>query len=254
LGNAVPMVTAAVTRRTEFAGDPYDEWAKARQADIQQFTAPLVVTQQARNAPNPRTDRGNLGYLHGYKNYGTPNCGQAAIATTWGYWGRNYDYCGPKTVQDSNDGGFYWNDLYAVNSGIPSHYPSDVPGGGMSPNRICDGLRDAQMWNSWAWGPQQTLDNVQGWLNNSPCIPVICLINAGYFENWWSVGPHWVVVYAIGDGKVYFANPAVTGIDPNDPGALNNEPWRAAVCSTQDFDHAWGANWTLTKCYVVGHA
>ncbi len=189
----------------------------------------------------PSGSRG-ANYIHGYKNYGTPNCGQAAVATIWDYWRFDPGYAGPRTVSDpSLSERQYWQD-YQVVEQITRNFPNDIVGA--SPNRLCDAFRAAGFENGWSWGPNTTYETIAPFINNSIPVPVICLVQ-------WGAALHWVCVYRLSDGHVWFSNPAQSSIgNYNDPAELSREQWRCARMPYDKFGEIW--SWTgLTKCHIV---
>jgi hypothetical protein len=239
----------------------------SEEAQANAGTDPLIGEWMARNREEvearkdtpidlgrlPDDDKG-ASRIHGYKNYkGVPfgpwtlsNCGQAAVATIWDYWGFDPGYAGPRVVTDGQyPGQGFWHDIRVVDE-ITSRFPNDI--GGASPNRLCDAFSAAGFRNGWGWGPQTTYETIAPFINNSVPVPVICLLK-------WGAGIdslHWVCVYALSNGYVWFTNPAEpwTAADPNDPAELSREKWRLGGLTYEDFGNRW--SWTgITKCHVV---
>lgn len=246
------VLTEEDIKASNFSGmseERFESFLASRSSEWEQFKDKPIELPRA-----PLIDRG-ASRIHGYKNYTSQGpvsyCGQAAVATTWDYWGFDPGYAGPRVVSDPwfPSGPQFWNDIHVVDE-IRARFDNDV--GGMSQNRLLDALRAAPKFVAdWGWGPQTTYESIARFVNNSVPIPVICLLKWG---DVWPNTLHWVSVFALSDGQVWFTNPAKTdGVnDPNDPAQLSNEKWRVGGLSYEDFGNRW--SWTgLTKCHIVSY-
>lgn len=189
--------------------------------------------------PGGQLDGGPLYYIYGYKNYSPQDrhCGQAAMATILQHWQICPPFATPGTITDKDlPGRTMWDDGYIIDriSQQPNMGP-DVIGGvlGTSPYRMESSLRSLGLNVKWSWGPQTNYDSILPFLRQG--IPVATLINCN--DIWGKAGAHWVVVFKLEQGKVYFTNPIGSNrFDAVDYGI---------------FDRAWGW-WTgFTKCHVV---
>jgi|GEM_PF-6468447 len=208
-------------------------------------------SRDAASPPDGQMAAENVSRIHGYKNYTASGpisyCGQAAAATLWDYWGFDPGYCGGRQVPDPHfpSGPLFWNDVIAVDA-IRQRFPNDV--GGMSPARLMDAVKSVGLQVSWGWGPHHGIGSIAKYVQNSVPIPTVCLLK-------WGQGIetlHWVVVFAIDNGQVWFTNPAMTeGVgNPNDSYQLGQEKWRVAGLPFADFENRW--SWTgLTKTHIV---
>lgn len=226
--------------------------------ETEHFEALATQFESLKNAPlcipdlnAPAAQARGVQRLHGYRNYtdGTVGsfCGQAAIATLWDLYGFDPKYPGlTRVVQSQSTGRLHWHDNIIVGE-ISRRFPNDIIG--MSPNRLCDGLRAGGLRASWGWGPQIELDHLTPYLVKG--IPVSCVVHTmGWAGLNHPLGLHWVVVVGLTPTEVTFTN--YPGRPPADfsPISLAGDRYRLFSMRRAQFDDAWRMT-GLTRTHLV---